>query len=212
MQSTWKRRIQLSGNDRRNHENTLVGQWVIGVKYQIDAPRSHNMTHAGPTTLSLRCGSVYREPDFLFDDTQSHTCWTLSSSIYLLLRVGLALGFGKPSGTDASEKAQEQRSPFPLKHACSKDSLHLTPAFNKMDFSFQVPNNVISCGPILHQCPPLSEADPDLNAWLTMPTILISLGSHVKSSEMVDVQMAKGVDSSCMNTAACKYYGNFGMT
>lgn len=64
-----------------------------------------------------------------------------------------------------------------------------------MDFPFQVPNNVISCGPILRQSPPLSEADSGLNAWLTMPIILIGLGSHVKPSKMVAIQMAKDIDS-----------------
>lgn len=118
------------------------------------------------------------------------------ANIYLVLRIGLALGFAKSlPDTDPSEKAQEQRSPFPLKNAYSQDSLHLTPSFLGMDFPFQVPNNVISCGPILRQCAPLSESDPDLNAWLTKPTILISLGSHVKPSETVAVQMAKGIDS-----------------
>lgn len=64
-----------------------------------------------------------------------------------------------------------------------------------MDFPFKIPNNVISCGPILWQCPRLSESDPDLDGWLTKPTILISLGSHVRPSETVAVQMAKGIDS-----------------
>lgn len=64
-----------------------------------------------------------------------------------------------------------------------------------MDFPFDVPSNVVSCGPILRQCQPLSESDPELNAWLTKPTILISLGSHVRPSETVAVQMAKGINS-----------------
>ena len=91
------------------------------------------------------------------------------------------------------EKTEEQRSPFPLRNAYTKDALNLTPAFHEMDFPFQVPNNVISCGPIVRQCQPLAVADPGLNKWLQKPTILISLGSHVKPSEDVAVQMAKAI-------------------
>lgn len=118
------------------------------------------------------------------------------ANIYLVLRVAIALGFAKSlPDTAHSENTQEHRSPFPLKNAYSKDSFHLTPSFPEMDFPFSIPKNVASCGPILRQCQPLSESDPELNAWLATPTILISLGSHVRPSEMVAVQMAKGINS-----------------
>lgn len=106
----------------------------------------------------------------------------------------MALAFAKSIGDKQNpEKAEEERSPFPLKNAYSNDTLSLTPAFPEMDFPFRVPNNVISCGPIVRQCQPLALADPKLNAWLQKPTILISLGSHVKPSEAVAVQMAKAI-------------------
>lgn len=116
------------------------------------------------------------------------------ANVYLVLRVGMTLAFAK-SATDKQdpEKTEEQRSPFPLRNAYTKDVLNLTPAFHEMDFPFRVPNNVISCGPIVRQCQPLAVADPGLNEWLQKPTILISLGSHVKPSEDVAVQMAKAI-------------------
>jgi hypothetical protein len=104
----------------------------------------------------------------------------------------LAIGESEPDELQDGKKP-EGRSPFPLVNAYSKDSLSLTPAFKELDFPLHVPNNVISCGPILRQCPPLSRADPELEAWLTKPTVLISLGSHVRLSESIAVQMAMGV-------------------
>jgi len=106
----------------------------------------------------------------------------------------MALAWAK-SDTDKREpeKAEEERSPFPLRNAYTKDALNLTPAFHEMDFPFRVPNNVISCGPIVRRCQPLAVADPKLNEWLRKPTILISLGSHVKPSEKVAVQMARAI-------------------
>lgn len=95
----------------------------------------------------------------------------------------------------SDEKAIEGRGPFPLINAYTKESLHLTPSFSEMDFPFYIPENVISCGPILRQCQPLVESDPDLAEWLNKPTILISLGSHVKPTERVAVQMAKAVQT-----------------
>jgi hypothetical protein len=106
----------------------------------------------------------------------------------------MALAFAKPvTDKQDPEKAEEQRSPFPLRNAYTKDVLNLTPAFSEMDFPFRVPNNVISCGPIIRQCQPLAVSDPELNEWLQKPTILISLGSHVQPSEKVAVQMAKAI-------------------
>ncbi|OOQ81693.1 hypothetical protein PEBR_42778 [Penicillium brasilianum] len=116
------------------------------------------------------------------------------NNIYLVFRVVMTLATGKSEPDELQDgKKPEGRSPFPLVTAYSKDSLSLTPAFKELDFPLHVPNNVISCGPILRQCPPLSTSDPELEAWLTKPTVLISLGSHVRLSESIAVQMAMGV-------------------
>lgn len=115
-------------------------------------------------------------------------------NIYLVFRVIMALATGKSEPDELRDgKKPEGRSPFPLVNAYSKDSLSLTPAFKELDFPLHVPSNVISCGPILRQCPPLSASDPELEAWLTKPTVLISLGSHVRLSESIAIQMAMGV-------------------
>jgi hypothetical protein len=120
--------------------------------------------------------------------------------MYLVLRAAMAMTTRSLSsktdeigtGTDP-----EGMSPFPLTNAYHKDSLHLTPAFREMDFPLHVPDNVVSCGPILrfrgHQS--LLEKDPEMAAWLTKPTILISLGSHVKPTEDVAIQMAQALQS-----------------
>ncbi|OKO97557.1 hypothetical protein PENSUB_10351 [Penicillium subrubescens] len=115
-------------------------------------------------------------------------------NIYLVFRVIITLATGK-SETDERQdgKKPQGRSPFPLVNAYSKEFLCVTPALKELDFPLHVPDNVISCGPILRQCPPLSTSDPGLEAWLTKPTVLINLGSHVRPSESIAIQMAKGV-------------------
>ncbi|KAJ6122878.1 hypothetical protein N7512_005343 [Penicillium capsulatum] len=123
-------------------------------------------------------------------------CRRILQNTYLFLRIAVAVAFNNAPAEDTTdEKTIEGRSPFPLVSAYSKESLHLTPSFQKMDFPFHVPDNVVSCGPILRQCEPLAKSDPDLAAWLSKPTILISLGSHVKPTEKVAVQMAKGIQT-----------------
>ncbi|CAI7657110.1 unnamed protein product [Penicillium manginii] len=115
-------------------------------------------------------------------------------NMYLILRVVMTLAFGKPVPDEVKDgKKPEGRSPFPLPNAYEKDALQLTPAFPELDFPFEIPDNVVSCGPILRKCRPLSEQDPEMDAWLQKPTILISLGSHVKPTEKIAVDMAKGI-------------------
>ena len=70
-----------------------------------------------------------------------------------------------------------------------------------MDFPLHIPDNVISCGPIYRKCPSLAESEPELDQWLRKPTILISLGSHVKPTETVAVQMAKGIKAALQECA-----------
>lgn len=115
-------------------------------------------------------------------------------NIYLVFRVIMTLATGKSEPDELQDgKKPEGRSPFPLVKAYSKEVLCVTPAIKELDFPLHIPGNVISCGPILRQCPPLSTSDPELDAWLTKTTVLINLGSHVRLSESIAIQMAKGV-------------------
>ncbi|KAJ5083257.1 hypothetical protein N7456_012684 [Penicillium angulare] len=121
--------------------------------------------------------------------------WTMIlPNIYLLLRAALLMSIRhSPSVETRQVNESSGRTPFPLKSAYEGESLHLTPAFPEMDFPLSVPTNVISCGPILRQHLPLSEVDPGMEEWLKRPTILISLGSHVRPTEAIALQMAKGI-------------------
>ncbi|KAJ6114545.1 hypothetical protein N7486_000323 [Penicillium sp. IBT 16267x] len=123
--------------------------------------------------------------------------WTLILlNVYLVLRAALAMTMRNPSSeTEELGKDMQAMSPFPLMNAYQKDSLHLTPAFREMDFPLHVPDNVVSCGPILRFHESLLDKDPEMAAWLTRPTILVSLGSHVKPTEDVAIQMAKAIQS-----------------
>ncbi|KAJ5909590.1 hypothetical protein N7504_004233 [Penicillium tannophilum] len=123
-------------------------------------------------------------------------------NMYLVLRAAMAMTTRHPSSeTEELGKDHQGMSPFPLTNAYQKDSLHLTPAFREMDFPLHLPDNVISCGPIVRLHQPLLENDPEMAAWLTKPTILISLGSHVKPTEDVAIEMAKAIQSVLDNHA-----------
>ncbi|KAF3390421.1 hypothetical protein F1880_009304 [Penicillium rolfsii] len=115
-------------------------------------------------------------------------------NIYLVFRAIMMLNTGKSEPDELQDgKKPEGRSPFPLVNAYSEEFLSLTPAYKELDFPLHVPSNVISCGPIVRQCSPLSLSDDELEAWLTTPTVLINLGSHVELSESIAIQMAKGI-------------------
>lgn len=120
--------------------------------------------------------------------------WTsILPNMYLVLRAAISMGTRNPPQRQTSVIKEKEKSPFPLKGAYSKESLQLTPAFPQMDFPLHIPPNVISCGPILRRHLSLSEVDPEMQAWLKQRTILISLGSHVRPSEIVALEMAKAI-------------------
>ena len=109
---------------------------------------------------------------------------------------GYFVWFGKPMRNllDIRKKAGI-RTPFPHVSPYCKDNLHLSPSFKEMEFPLYVPDNVISCGPILRKSPPLTESDPALDSWLKEPTILICLGSHVQAPEYETMEMTKAIQA-----------------
>lgn len=118
----------------------------------------------------------------------------IAANTYLVLKVALTFASGKaPPEDPGSDKDLEKRNPFPLGNAFTKDTVQLTPSFPEMDFPCQSFDNVVCCGPILRKREPLTTSDPKLESWLTKPTILISLGSHMKPTEQIAIQMAKAI-------------------
>ncbi|CAI7574667.1 unnamed protein product [Penicillium glandicola] len=87
------------------------------------------------------------------------------------------------------------RTTFPHVAPYCKDHLHLSPSFREMDYPLYVPDNVISCGPILRSISSLVESDPALDLWLKEPTILICLGSHVQAPENDAMQMTMAIQA-----------------
>lgn len=117
-------------------------------------------------------------------------------NIFLIVRALLMMATAKPEPDKLQGgKRPSGRSPFPLIQAYTKNWLNLTPAFEELDFPLNVPNNVISCGPVLRGHLPLSKADAEIEAWHAKPTILISLGSHAPLSETNALQMAKAIQA-----------------
>ncbi|KAJ5766577.1 uncharacterized protein N7511_004193 [Penicillium nucicola] len=117
-------------------------------------------------------------------------------TIYMVLCFGLIVRCGKPMRNLLQcRKKAGITTPFPHLIPYCENHLHLSPCFPAMDFPLHVPKNVISCGPILRPHTSLASTDPSLNAWLTNPTILICLGSHVRASETDALQMARAIQS-----------------
>ncbi|ODN96942.1 hypothetical protein I350_07917 [Cryptococcus amylolentus CBS 6273] len=76
--------------------------------------------------------------------------------------------------------------PFPTKVLCMS-----TP---EADLPAIIPKNIICCGPILQAVPPLPDQDRELDLWLAQrPTILISLGSHLKLSHSYATNLLRAI-------------------
>ncbi|CAG7921777.1 unnamed protein product [Penicillium olsonii] len=123
--------------------------------------------------------------------------WNLIiANVYMVLCFGFVVWFGKPMRDLLKMRKQAGiRTPFPHIEPYSKGDLHLSPCFPGMDFPLYVPDNVISCGPILKRASTLASCDVALHAWLKQPTILICLGSHVQGPEDDALQMTKAIQA-----------------
>ncbi|PWY89142.1 diacylglycerol o-acyltransferase [Aspergillus heteromorphus CBS 117.55] len=67
---------------------------------------------------------------------------------------------------------------FPFADAWRPDRFHLTPGLKELDWPFEVPDNVLPCGPILLPVASVKAQDPELDRWLrSAPTIMVNLGT-----------------------------------
>lgn len=71
------------------------------------------------------------------------------------------------------------------------------PSNSVVDFPFSnVPNHIVSCGPIIRSSAPLEQADPKLAAWLARrPTVYINLGTHVLYDDDTSLNLAGAIKS-----------------
>ncbi|KAL3470325.1 hypothetical protein BJX99DRAFT_264317 [Aspergillus californicus] len=83
---------------------------------------------------------------------------------------------------------------FPFADAWMPNRLHLSPALKELDWPFDVPDNVIACGPILLPVAPVKTQDPEMFTWLHQaPTVLINLGTLYAPDPSVVLEIAQGV-------------------
>ncbi|KAJ5154257.1 uncharacterized protein N7500_009696, partial [Penicillium coprophilum] len=123
--------------------------------------------------------------------------WNLIlANIYMVFCFGYIVRLGKPMRDllDIRKKAGI-RTEFPHVAPYCENHLHLSPSFREMDYPLYVPDNVISCGPILRSSSSLMESDPALYSWLKEPAILICLGSHVQAPENDAMQMTIAIQA-----------------
>ncbi|KAL4916755.1 diacylglycerol acyltransferase-domain-containing protein [Aspergillus aurantiobrunneus] len=83
---------------------------------------------------------------------------------------------------------------FPFADAWMPNRLHLSPALKELDWPFQVPDNVVPCGPILLPVAPVKTQDPEMFTWLHQaPTVLINLGTLYAPGPSVVLEIATGI-------------------
>ncbi|KAL4777237.1 hypothetical protein BDW60DRAFT_202148 [Aspergillus nidulans var. acristatus] len=83
---------------------------------------------------------------------------------------------------------------FPFADSWMPNRLHLSPALKELDWPFDVPDNVVPCGPILLPVAPVKTQDPEMFAWLHRgPTVLINLGTLYAPNPSVVLEIATGV-------------------
>jgi hypothetical protein len=64
----------------------------------------------------------------------------------------------------------------------------------EIDFPLVVPQHLTPCGPLIRPVPPVSEADPELDAWLKRgPTVFISLGTLMVMTEEEATEFARAL-------------------
>ncbi|KAJ3488218.1 hypothetical protein NLG97_g6237 [Lecanicillium saksenae] len=71
------------------------------------------------------------------------------------------------------------------------------PSSSFVDFPFSnVPDHIVSCGPIVRSAAPIEEHDPSLASWLRrQPTVYINLGTHVMYDDDTNWQLAGAIKS-----------------
>ncbi|KAL4778686.1 diacylglycerol acyltransferase-domain-containing protein [Aspergillus varians] len=83
---------------------------------------------------------------------------------------------------------------FPFADAWMPNRLHLSPALKELDWPFQIPDNVVACGPILLPVASVKTQDPELFSWLHQaPTVLINLGTLYAPDPSVVLEIAMGI-------------------
>ncbi|KAJ6146040.1 hypothetical protein N7497_008022 [Penicillium chrysogenum] len=118
------------------------------------------------------------------------------ANIYMVFCFVFIVHLGRPMrGLLDIRKKVGIRTAFPHVAPYCEDHLHLSPAFPEMDFPLYVPDNVVSCGPILRTYSSLADIDPALDSWLKEPTILICLGSHVQAPENDAMEMTVAIQA-----------------
>ncbi|KAJ5780651.1 hypothetical protein N7457_005811 [Penicillium paradoxum] len=120
----------------------------------------------------------------------------IPANIYMVACFAFYVWLGNPMRQllDIRKKAGISTT-FPHLSPYCENHLHLTPSFPEMDFPLYIPDNVVSCGPILRRSLSLAESDAELGSWLKEPTILICLGSHVQAPEDDTVRMATAIQA-----------------
>ena len=83
---------------------------------------------------------------------------------------------------------------IPRKKAFFPKVPYLCPALPEIEFPYVTPSNITYCGPMLLPVKPVSESDMELAKWLRKkPTLLINLGSHIVSSSVSTLELARGL-------------------
>ncbi|THU81034.1 UDP-Glycosyltransferase/glycogen phosphorylase [Dendrothele bispora CBS 962.96] len=114
-------------------------------------------------------------------------------NIYLTFRLALYVAFS-PRVKRTIEFRKEMEIPSSFFKFYKPDITYLIASFPEADFPLALPQNVISCGPMVLPARPIMEQDPLLAKWLDeRETVMINLGSHVTSDVKLTRELAGGI-------------------
>lgn len=122
--------------------------------------------------------------------------WTLfPANIYLKFSIlWILITSSKMKEMMNHRKSQNLPALPPIFNPWQKENHYLVPSIPESDFPCKLEPNVTPCGPILLPVSPVSEVDPELEAWLEQgPTVLINLGSHIRMDGHMAREFAVGL-------------------
>ncbi|MCJ1306439.1 hypothetical protein MMC25_000081 [Agyrium rufum] len=109
----------------------------------------------------------------------------------------MTIGSTNLKAVEAARKDAEYKGLLPVFDRYHPDITFLVASSQELDWPFDhVPDNLVCCGPILRAMPDVETVSEKLHQWLRKGrTILVNLGSHIKSEPSDAMQMARAFAS-----------------
>lgn len=117
-------------------------------------------------------------------------------NVYLAIRGVMTIATSSHiKGFNEVRKEAGIKHNFPMLDFYRKEDLYLFPWIPELDYPLEgIPENFISCGPLVFPPESLEKVDANLANWLQKgPTVMINLGTHFSSEEKPAVELSKAL-------------------